>query len=143
MEHTLSLGVQIYNANHCPAITDIFQALYTVSFPEIFYFFKYNIILAILAQFYQTVATFVWNYMNLFIILLSIGISHRFKQLNSILWTYSGKSVPAQFWDEHRIYYREICALTSKVNKNISFIILISLSNNLFFICVQLLNSVE
>jgi hypothetical protein len=143
VEHTLSLAVQIQNAYYCPAITDFFQARYTKSYPEIFNFFEYNIILAILAQYFQTVATFVWNYMNLFIILLSIGISHRFKQLNSVLWTYSGKSVPVQFWVEHRIYYQEICALTARVNKNFSIIILLSISINLFTICVQLLNSVE
>ena len=51
--------------------------------------------------------------------------------------------VPPGFWAEYRLYYREITNLILVVDTALSKIILISISNNLFFICVQLLRSLE
>ena len=48
-----------------------------------------------------------------------------------------------EYWNEHRTYYRNVCDLVAFIDENISFITILSISNNLFFICVQLLNSVE
>lgn len=135
------ITVGLYTALNCPAITDILRAHFSTSFPEISHFFGYSTVLVITARFFNIIATFVWNFMDMLIIILSIGISNRFKQLNKILQQSSGKLLTAQFWDEHRIYHREICFLTEKVNKRIAFIVIISITNNLFFICVQLLNS--
>lgn len=47
------------------------------------------------------------------------------------------------YWSDQRRYYRNVCDLVMKVDDKISFITILSVSNNLFFICVQLLNSME
>lgn len=51
--------------------------------------------------------------------------------------------MPPEYWMEHRQYYRSVCDLVAFVDERISFITILSISNNLFFICVQLLNSME
>lgn len=53
------------------------------------------------------------------------------------------KSVHQGFWSEYRLYYREVVSLVNVVDVAMAKIILVSVSNNLFFICVQLLRSLE
>lgn len=53
------------------------------------------------------------------------------------------RGITPQFWMEYRVYYREIVNLINMADIAIAKIILISISNNLFFICVQLLRSLE
>jgi hypothetical protein len=82
-------------------------------------------------------------YPDLFVIIISIGLASKFKQINDDLMSIKGLSVPPGFWAEYRLYYREITNLIYIVDKAMAKIILISISNNLFFICVQLLRSLE
>lgn len=51
--------------------------------------------------------------------------------------------MPESFWSEHRIYYRNICDLCMTIDSAIGHITLVSFSNNLWFICVQLLFSLK
>jgi gustatory receptor len=53
------------------------------------------------------------------------------------------RGICVSFWSEYRVYYREIVELVAVVDKALAKIIVISISNNLFFICVQLLRSFE
>jgi len=47
------------------------------------------------------------------------------------------------YWSERRIQYRNICILCDKMDDAISLITMVSFSNNLYFICVQLLRSLK
>jgi hypothetical protein len=84
-----------------------------------------------------------FHYPDLFVIIISIGLASKFKQINDDLMSIKGLSVPPGFWAEYRLYYREITNLIYIVDRAMAKIILISISNNLFFICVQLLRSLE
>lgn len=75
--------------------------------------------------------------------IVSIGLASFFKRINADLLKNKGKVVYSDYWAEYRLYYREIALLIENVDKNINIIVLISISNNLFFICVQLLNSLD
>lgn len=46
-------------------------------------------------------------------------------------------------WTHHRQAYRKLCTLCELVDNDISKITLVSFSNNLYFICVQLLWSLK
>lgn len=48
-----------------------------------------------------------------------------------------------EFWSTRRRQYRSLCALCQLVDDAISKITVVSFSNNLFFICVQLLRSLK
>lgn len=84
--------------------------------------------------------TFSWNYMDLFIIVVSIGLSTRFNQIYTRLSTMDGTIYPEIVWREIRMHYTQLCELLEVVNENLSLIVLLSCANNLYFICVQLLN---
>lgn len=47
------------------------------------------------------------------------------------------------FWGEQRQNYRNICDLVRHVDDTISIVTLLSISNNLFFICASILNSLK
>lgn len=95
-------------------------------------------------KFLNVIATFVWSFTDLFVIIVSIGLSSKFHQINDDLVKVKGKrGVGSQFWMEYRAYYREVVNLINLVDIAIAKIVLISISNNLFFICVQLLRSLE
>ena len=99
-------------------------------------------------------------------IIISVGLATRFKQINDSMLMNKGKVgalikffnifynqlktrffffqfMMPDYWAENREYYRDMCELVSQVDKKIAYITMISISNNLFFICVQLLNSLE
>ncbi|XP_049532443.1 gustatory receptor for sugar taste 64f-like [Anopheles darlingi] len=48
-----------------------------------------------------------------------------------------------KFWGEQRQRYRNVCDLVNTVDDHVSVITMLSISNNLFFICVQILNSLN
>lgn len=84
--------------------------------------------------------TFSWNYMDLFIIIISIGLSTRFHQIYLRLATMEGNIYPEFEWREIRMHYTQLCELLEVVNEHLSLLVLLSCANNLYFICVQLLN---
>lgn len=94
-------------------------------------------------KFLNIIATFAWSYTDLFVIVISIGLASKFEQINNDLRDIKGKSVTHEFWTEYRLYYRAVSNLILSVDAAVAKIILVSVSNNLFFICVQLLRSLE
>lgn len=97
--------------------------------------------------------------MDTFIIVTSIGLATRFKQINQRLEeiknevksigicedTFCNKNFQFQpmdesLWADIRHHYVQLCELVEVVDKNLAVIILLCCSNNLYFICFQLLN---
>lgn len=108
-----------------------------------FLIFPYSGALGSFVKFLNILATFAWSYTDLFVIIVSIGLASKFKKINEDLMEVKSISVHPGFWSEYRLYYREVSSLVSHVDNALAKIILISVSNNLFFICVQLLKSLE
>lgn len=51
--------------------------------------------------------------------------------------------VSVEFWETHRIYYQTFKELLADVDDSMALIILLSFAVNLYFVCVQLLNSIK
>lgn len=139
----MSIVVGAYVANNCPSISDPIKAYYIANYASIFLVFPYSGALGFFTKFLNIIATFAWSFTDLFVIIVSIGLASKFKQINEDLMRVKDKSVPPSFWSEYRLYYREVTNLILTVDTALAKIILISISNNLFFICVQLLRSLE
>lgn len=137
------MATTIYISNTCPNVPDKWRAMFQQQFAQVFTFYPYSTGMAIFARFILTVATWSWNYMDTFVILISVGLSQHFKMLNQELRMIKGKHLPYSFWERKRNHYRALCDLCEKVDDAVSRITIVSFSNNLFFICVQLLNSMK
>lgn len=103
--------------------------------------------------------TFAWNFTDLFIILISCALAVRFKQIvkrlenntvsHSCIINPHGvlnnflKVMHEKFWKEVREDYNRLSRLCRTVDEHLAPLVIISFINNLFFICVQLYNSLK
>lgn len=127
----------------CPPRIDPIKDFFVAHLNQLFYFISYSPLAAFLGKIVNVIGTFTWSFMDLFVMLISVGISTRFKQLNDALFRVKGQVIAADFWAEHRVNYRNLCQLCDKIDDSIALITMISFSNNLYFICVQLLRSLK
>ncbi|KAF5297658.1 hypothetical protein FQA39_LY11989 [Lamprigera yunnana] len=88
--------------------------------------------------------TFTWNYMDLFIMLISTALAQKFVSVNHQLRLgLINKSKDVLFWNKLKNNYILATNLCKTVDATVSDIVLLSFANNLFVILVQLFNSLK
>lgn len=91
VEHILSIIGSVAVVLDCPRIQNILQAYYVHNFPQVFSFFKYSHLLGIYVKLIHVTSTFVWSYADLFIMVVSQGLSAKFNQINERMLKDKGK----------------------------------------------------
>ena len=74
---------------------------------------------------------------------VSTGLAERYKCLNARITTATPEQLAIIDWHAVRQCYAVLSALVKKVDTEISGIILLSFGNNIYFICLQLLNGLS
>ncbi|XP_055326852.1 gustatory receptor for sugar taste 64f-like [Sitodiplosis mosellana] len=143
VEHSLTIFSTVHYSKYCLRQEDPFKELLKTQLSQLFAFLPYSHLAAFLGKFTTLIATFTWNYMDLFVMMISVGLSSRFKQINEELERVKGEHMSEDFWALRRSQYRKLCNLCFIVDDAISQLTFLSFSNNLFFICVQLLRSIR
>lgn len=72
--------------------------------------------------------------------IIAIGISHRFQQINKRIDYLKGRVVTIDKWNEVRLDFVEVCELLKFVDGSVGKIILLASLNNSYLILVQVLN---
>ncbi|KAJ8918493.1 hypothetical protein NQ315_008191 [Exocentrus adspersus] len=141
VEHMLFILNSVYQAKNCKGYDEApFKYFFGVSFPNIFTLVVYDHWIGFIVKFFNTTATFTWIYTDLLITLISIGLTARFKQ---IVWRLeNNKVMHEKFWKEIRQDYHRLYHLSKTVEKHIALLVLISYIHNIFFLCIQLYNSI-
>lgn len=85
VEHLLNIYSVIHYAVHCQASAHPIQYLFELQLSELFAVTEFTPLKGFLGKFLNVVATFGWTYMDLFVTLVSMGISSMFRQLNDDL----------------------------------------------------------
>ncbi|CAH0389772.1 unnamed protein product [Bemisia tabaci] len=88
-------------------------------------------------------ATFLWNFTDLFIMLVSTALAAQFKQLTVALRGIRGKMLSMVEWREYRETYTSLTHLVKTVDENINTIITLSVAGNVYFICAQLITEID
>lgn len=141
IEHILGVVATIFASVLCPIDpNDKFKSFFIEHLPIFFEGTSYSHLKAILAKCANLVNTFLWFYVDLFVMLVAVGLSSIFKLYCDYLVQYKGQITAQYFWDEQRINYRKLCELVEYVDKVISPVTIVSFSNNLYFVCLQLMN---
>jgi gustatory receptor len=145
VEHLLFLSSEIYTIHlrilHCGLQADnAFVYFAETVFGFIYKVFPFNFVLFFVLEAINVAYTFGWNYIDLFIIMLSITLMTRFGQINARLNTVRGKVMPDAYWYEVRSHFVTACELLEFLDRSIGKMIVLSSLNNLYFICFQLLN---
>uniref|UniRef100_A0A182NZ77 Gustatory receptor n=1 Tax=Anopheles dirus TaxID=7168 RepID=A0A182NZ77_9DIPT len=147
VEHCLSIVStvhnQLYEIHYCNwTVPDFFKHYTTRRFANIYLNFSFNHLSAAFFTYVSTALTMYWNYQDIFIIAISIGIATRFQQINNHLKMLSdGVLIPGEeFWIRVRTNYVSVCELLDDVDRAISWTMLISCATNLYYICLQILH---
>uniref|UniRef100_A0A0U5AXB0 Gustatory receptor n=1 Tax=Reticulitermes speratus TaxID=60591 RepID=A0A0U5AXB0_9NEOP len=146
VEHALSKASGIMTAVACTDnITDVFRYYFTRTgtYDQMFAVMEYSFTTAILTLITNFIATFTWNFTDLFIILMSLALTERFRLFNQNLDSVRGKLLTESFWSQIREEYNSLSHLTRTLDSCISKIVLVSFASNLYFICRQLLSSLS
>lgn len=99
IEHILSVVSAVAQVVNCPRIKSIYRAYYLKSFPQVFTLFSYSAFLGSYIKFVHITSTFVWSFTDLFIIMISCGLSLKFKLINERMLEDKGKVLSSLFLD--------------------------------------------
>lgn len=71
--------------------TDPFEDYFRNEMGELFAYFEYSPFLAVFGNILNLLLTFVWTYVDLFIMITSVGLSTQFKKINRNLMKHKGQ----------------------------------------------------
>uniref|UniRef100_A0A8D8QIU6 Gustatory receptor for sugar taste 64f n=1 Tax=Cacopsylla melanoneura TaxID=428564 RepID=A0A8D8QIU6_9HEMI len=143
VEHVFFIITRIAEAALCADKISLLEAYFLNVYIQIFYVVPYSLPLAIILAMFNFILTCAWNFMDLLIIILSHALAIRFQQVNQRLLSLKGKVLPSTVWRHLRETYNELSYLTKLVDQILSPIVLLSFANNLYFISLQLFNSLK
>lgn len=90
-----------------------------------------------------TLLAFSWNYVDFFIIIISLGLSTRFNQLNERLRRARKFEMDHKFWLSIRLHYTNLVELLTFIDEKISLLVILSMSHNLFLVCTKIFEAVK
>ncbi|XP_055606586.1 gustatory receptor for sugar taste 64f-like [Uranotaenia lowii] len=143
LEHLLSIVSAVFYRPYCPEVPDPMEMFFKANFFFVFQHFEYSNWLAFIIKYLNVVCTFVWSYIDLFVMVISLGLSHTFERINDFMRKHKRQPMTEEFWGDQRRNYRNVCDLIQHVDDVVSIITMLSISNNLFFICASILNSLS
>ncbi|XP_076270010.1 gustatory receptor for sugar taste 64e-like isoform X1 [Rhynchophorus ferrugineus] len=142
IEHVLFILTNLQHSLSCKNYDKYPVEIYFgAAFPQWFTIVNYSHWAAVLVEFTNCISTFTWNFTDLFIILISLSLREKFNQISNRIKQY--KNPPMKFWKEIREDYYKVSYLTKVVDVQIAGLVLISFINNIFFLCIQLYNSIK
>jgi len=80
-EHLLSIISVLHFANYCPARKDPIESYLFSASSQIFFVADYSPLLAILGKIQNVLLTFGWSYMDIFVMIIGIGLSTLFERV--------------------------------------------------------------
>ncbi|CAO1404050.1 unnamed protein product [Diamesa tonsa] len=144
-EHFMYMSTSMYEnylkLTYCNDATypdDFFKNYIATNRPHLLHDIPYSAWELPLYECVNVLLTFTWNFVDLFIILISIALCTRFNQLSARIIQARGKYLKANFWKEIRIHYFMLCDLVDEVDQHISIMIFLTTGHNLLAICVRI-----
>lgn len=101
---------------------------------------SYNHFLGFFLEYLNISYTFFWNFLDLFIILTSIGISVLFEKIKWRLQQYKGLIINETVWADIRYHHVQVLELIRFVNNLMGEMFVLSTFIDGYFILLQLLN---
>lgn len=82
----------VFFSNECsPNAKDPIQDFFRAEQSQIFAFTSYTPLKAFVGKCINVITTFLWSYMDLFVMLVSVGLAERFRQINENLFKFKGQ----------------------------------------------------
>ncbi|XP_044268784.1 gustatory receptor for sugar taste 64e-like [Tribolium madens] len=143
VEHGLFIGVEYISCRgNSSNLTEALDRYFKFHYDYVFAFVPYYTVLGIILEILNIFSTISWTFMDLFIILISLSLSARFKQVaKHINYLVERNVMNENSWQKTRKDYNGLTKLCKDLDEIISSIILLSFGNNIFIILVHLFNS--
>nr|WCC57993.1 gustatory receptor 8 [Papilio xuthus] len=143
VEHILSIMSKLYMAKgelkSCQINNEVLEKYYKTSMPFIFNITSYSLWKAVPFVVVNLQATFLWNVTDVMIMCISIYLISYLQDLNKII--YDNEKSKSVRWEEIRLLYSDLVALVKEVDSRFCYLVLLSFFTNLFFISLQLFNT--
>jgi len=133
--------IHLTTALKCKADVQV-RVFFLLTYPQVFDYIPVNVILGCFMKLLSYILSITWSHRDVFIMNIAIALTFRFRQYNEMLLTHKDRSMSADFWWQSRWHYRKLCSLVQEADDLISSLMLLALIENVFFICVHLLNSI-
>lgn len=103
--------------------------------------FNYNHVLGFLGEYLNVSCTFYWSFIDIFIMVISIGIAHNYQQINRSLEFFRGRAAQDEVWNNFRRQYNGVSELLKFVDDELGNLLVLACFNDSYFIMVQLLKA--
>lgn len=90
-----------------------------------------------------TLMAFGWNFVDYFIISISLGLSTRFNQLNRRLEKTTSSEMTRKFWLDVRMNYTNLVNLLQYIDRKVAPLILICMLQNMFLITTKIFEAIR
>lgn len=148
VEHGLYLATAIHNCQmqvkYCRILFDtFFENFLKQERPQVLYYIPFAYWQLPIYEWSNISMSFVWTYVDMLIVVCSIGLTTRVDQLNGRIKDILSEATPPrqELWKEFRLHYILLCDLVQFVDSHISLLIFISTSHNMFAVCIVIFNS--
>lgn len=148
-EHLMFIGMELYDNHNQIVLCNVSKRITFLQNymrrerPHLLDLLPYHWWIFPIFQWTITLMAMCWNYVDYFIIILSLGLSTRFNQLNERLRRTQINQMDRKFWLEIRIHYSNLVDLLEFVDNQISLLVLFSLSHNLFLMCTKIFELIK
>lgn len=100
---------------------DPLHVLFETQVPLIFTLTELTWWKAILSKWFNIVVTFAWSFMDLFSMVVSIGLASQFKQINIDLQQMKGRVINSNFFEYSSVLFKKIIFHSSTLRKVFGF----------------------
>uniref|UniRef100_A0A1I8PVU0 Gustatory receptor n=1 Tax=Stomoxys calcitrans TaxID=35570 RepID=A0A1I8PVU0_STOCA len=141
LEHLCYVSSSLYS-NHlqilqCNLTVDFWRNYYTRERLQFFSLIEYNVWLVPLLQWITISMTFVWNFVDIFLILVSQVLAMRFNQFKWHIQCHQKEHMSTDFWLNVRQDFLSLTDLLWKFDRALSSLVLLSCAQSLYFLAVQ------
>ncbi|XP_030372203.1 uncharacterized protein LOC115622410 [Scaptodrosophila lebanonensis] len=146
-EHLTYFTSAVYNnqrqIQECNLTVDFWKNFYMRERPELLTVFSFTKWLIPLITWTTLSMTFVWNFPDIFLVLVCRATEIRFQQLHWRIKNHVGERMPNSFWQNVRLDLLNLSDLLKLYDKELSSLVLLSSTHNMYFLCVQIYHSFQ
>ncbi|KAL7038081.1 hypothetical protein ACKWTF_009446 [Chironomus riparius] len=113
--------------------------------PHLVYNFPYSPYILPLYEWVNLLQAFAWNFSDIFVLILSIGVKFRFDQFNQHFEsvTKDKRLMTPENFRNMRIHYYQLVDLIYFIDSKISFLILLSLAHNMLVLIIKIFSALN
>lgn len=140
----LAVIAGIEKGAECTGVQGDMKRYFRQQFPQLFTITEYVLWKGIIVQCIQFICTFIRMFLDVFLILVSIGMCRLIERLNLQHHIPRNERVMTEsFWVRYKEHYLKFMQFVAYVDKRIGHLIILCFLSDLYLICVRILNSLK